>query len=1595
LADTLEVDQVEAAQYLYWGIQEAQSLDRSGLECAIIRFHEYRSFLAEFLRLAFQLSLDDEFDPAFREVMQNLVKFIFGTKTTASSDGSNFARKCMATMLDIEDWLNRIAEEVQKWQTLSQTASPAAEEAMGIQQQNLTQQHESIGTILTCIVKGNYAKIEDFRVVLEQAAKVDKWNVLAVHYAPVLIEFCAHYGSTAGNVSFDEAQALHRSIVASIDSKPWPLRNFHAAFVTWWLAEYSSWFVDQPAAASLSPEEQEREADARSATLTRALRDGAFQCTLSMCSQIKPSDWYDPSRINLIRSLLNDAPVLPFEPASINTYFQEVAMEHFDSFTEAFIANMPDTLRQFKAEGDDQRRRLLAGVQSKGHNGAAEYDRHLERFFVIMSYVYEDRPEAALGIWEDSDGYMYGFLQWFSRKVSTPLMGAFCEMFRSISMGETAAGLAHTFLLDEAPVSASRIRRAACLSWVQMFEELEFYANKVKDGHSATQSSISALNGKPKPVDVDEPETPVMLECYLRLISHLCAQSSIVRQWVWTHPTFRLVDVLFLLCSSTVPSSIRSSTYACLRGLLKVDRVEVHEAIWVSLDQWISNGFVERSNIPRPTKIGNTSAWAEELTFEAISNDIEEADSFTCLLQALFSLPSNIGDLKDALSFPEQLGGTYRMAGVEPYIDLVMGKIFANKVPHLERSRKQHALASNVLHLVQTCLQSFNENLIVLAHRSGKNVDELIRASSLLNYILLHPFARVIEWLFNEKVLNALFTVAHQDITEINNAQVNSPLVLSLLRSISVMNLVMDLQATYLDIVRPQVKIQSKGRRQAVINPSLVSFEDSISANLRIVVDLAYYSGSGHEDLALASMELLKKFSMSRKLNVAQPSKFGTRVMINRLVGAVQQHDDVEPIARSMSQTMEFDENELALGADSPGFNIKFAILDFLEKTLATHPERPNMAHALLGFDCTGAFVRVENNSLFAQKQSLFHAIVKLSLEYPSALDGSMQYWMLSIKQKAVDIIRFLWSSKLTSDIVLSELRLLRVMFYQFIEHGPIDADTLWEQITMRDPSFVYLDGAKALVLYLRSRKALYAYSAAALRRAVSEDVALLKAQITSTILGSTITEDIEQPNMSIFDHLDFMELGTHESPAGDALAAVGIDDTRIVEDPESKDGRSFDLKLAEQLISLERNRQRRQGALPDEAAEINFDLQRREALATLNGSNNYIEFVNSRLDALRAWADVVTVLIQNTGLEADDRTALALQALSVISPKLELFAAVNSPEALVFARLVQTLLSQLDFKSSALEAGSTSDVPHDKLFQLFKISLAVIADPSTSMPLRESLYNIAYRYLVCVFDSTNTQYNPPSDSMSASTALSAPSIAPHRLSYQTVKNAGDALIDTISDDAYGDDNTTRIAALLLLDALTRLANTDNSKYLVENLVRTNFIVVLVERMREMPSELRDAGHTEIPILLSYYKSILTLLLTLSQSRLGATHVLNAGLFSSIKSSGLFATDPDIGLDVENPDAILRYYELLLHVLRVVLAVVLARGSQNLQTIEAARTFLSEGRLLMVGVLKREARIGAKNEAADQEVRTILRELVEIYVLLVSVTGFLEVRQLH
>jgi nuclear pore complex protein Nup205 len=1576
LADALDLDEVDAAALFMGAAAEADELDRTQLQTAVIRFHRRREYVLLCLRILMKIALDNgdsedaniEALPAF----QRAVQIILGVEGAANLvNAYGYWNKCLTGMSNVEKWLQQIMERIQSTRVVGQVPLPGFVEIMDFQRQSLTRQHENLSAICTHMIKAGYVNLDNYKALLAKAKTLERHDIITVHYVPMIIRLTG-WTATESNVMLREARSLHDTLMAERDSSNWVLRNLHAATLAWWLAEYSGRYVDpndqDPAIRGV---DLKAEAETRSEQFIRTLNDGAFHFMLSISQDVRPTRWYDPQKTSMLSTLLQDTAILSSEAAQPEEFFKVLMMEQLQVFVDSFITHMPDTLRKLKVEEDDQRRRLQ--LQFQGSSG--EYPLHLERFMVIVAYAFDGFPDAAGDFWSDKESNLYGFLQWAAKRQPTPRIAMFCEMLRAISTDQENADSAHKFLLEEGASATGKIRRTSSLSYTHIFNELVEFDRDIHEPKKVIPMGLFTQSQTPAD-QIVEPESATMLESYLRLLAHLCRHSFSARHWILELKEYNYLGICFGLCTDKVESGLRAAAYDALAALLVGKDVNRASIVWNALDDWTVSGFFVTSK-PSNALI---SAPRDEL-WATLSDGYDEAIAFVRLLHGLVEPYPDSEGLNDGLPFPETLGSSRRMPGIESYIDFVMQQVFAERSQEVLDPLQRNVMRWTCLRFIVTCLSTFNENLVVFANKSSIPVDAVIDSSSLAAYVAMHPFTRVMEWLFNDRVLKALFASSHHDVSEVDASPSDSPLVQTLMLSIEVMDQVMKLQATYLDIVRPALKQQPSLHGSPVSNLSLASFEDAILNNLQIVVDLGLYCGTGHEALTIASLQLLQKLASSRKLAVS-PAGFGQRTGRSKIVGILERDNEAERIARSLHGLMRFSAEELEAGQEASGYIVKLRVLDFLNSCLAAVSTRPTIAHILLGFSCESTTVRIEPGSLWSNGQSLFHAILLLGVEYSDNDGERFLAWRSDLKTRCWDVLRKLWRSPLTSAIVMEELRDNELLFVEAPRLLPINVDVRWESLSLADGLELlatgdyseFFSGPSALALqnFLQRRAAFLDYESRELRLTIKEDMPTMKSRIQSVLLGQTIRPGEDTlPNPNIFDLFDFVEFvyperslpDQHRFFEGVTLASCQVE----------KDGSLlYSLPLLQQVILLKMKFWRKDGLITDEVQEAELAQQAELLLAIFADWNRRSQLMRYHKDILQSWVQVLMVAVHSCDFGDGARVSFILQTLQVILPKLEQSYNGDVYTALQLAGLAEALIQKVDFVSTAFD--KTGDFSNDRLSQLFRAALGGIYSAISTPELREYCYQICFRYIHGTYEKAT------------------PNSPLGRHTMNAIKNAGSHLLEIICDDAYSGQGTCKVSALLLLNALVAVATRQQSKYILETFVSLNFIGVLVDNIKHIPEELKNAVAPQVSSLLSYHDANLALLLRISQSRLGAAYVLNAGLFPAVRDSQIFAVDPDIGLEFDDPNALKKYYELMLSVLRVINAAVIARGRQNDQTVFQAREFLKENRPSMVAVFKRSVNVGGGEKVEAQQ---DLVDLVDCWTVLVEVTGFLEVSLLY
>ncbi|KAK5443269.1 hypothetical protein LTS15_010804 [Exophiala xenobiotica] len=1584
IATALDLDEIEAGRLLIAVQADPNSNDESLVIDVVSSYHNRRDLLLQSLRITLQQSLILEAEGGVRQLFETTVAKVLEIDGGVTNNGSLFARKCLNTLEDIERLQTKVADALQSKAVLGGPRGPEFYATLEFQRDSLFKQHEALACILAYLFQGDYTNQEDLRKL---HAAVKRWNRIdfnLIHYLPAFSAAFRQCGSPGSQLSRESTNALD-SVLAPLPNDPASalVRPFQAVLSVWWTVEYSGQFRDLP--------DQDAGTEKRAGAISAALKEDALELMLSICTSTNSDVWRHPARQELIALLLSESSSIVLEGGDLtSSYFRLQFMESLENFVEAFISNMPDSIRRLRTEEDDQRLNLLVALQEglpPEHRTGAVNKLHLECFLVLISFAFEGRPEAAEQWWEDPDSNLYGFLQWASRRQTVPRVSAFCELLCSISEDHECAEAAHKFLLDESLPTTTRGRRTPSMNYQQIFAELELYAHKVHE--RATSSQIPNMR-KIHPTDMNELESPVMLSCYLRLLAHLIRQPSGTRPYILETAFPSFPQTLLLLSSGPVPSYLRASIFAALDALLTDKSVQTASAMWQILDNWAANGQeMVRAAVTKTAQAFKPTLADLQANLNAITLSFDQYDSFVVLLRDLVvSLPStSLGG--DMLPFPADLGSSYRSPGIDPYIDLVCGQVFIKRLAEITDDVQRSIASFHCLEFMAVGLDSFNEDFVVMMDRASAQQDALQDSPTAVMYAQRSPFARLMQWILSAEMNKALMESLRVPSESIENALPDSPVLLSLQLSIDIVNRVLDLQPTYFDIVRPM--IQSRLAYDGSFARSTVgSIEDGLAAHPEVVLNLCQFAATDQAGLALRALALLQKLSSSPKLNnhflTSDPVHGRTRRLIDML--GPNATSELEPITRDLTSRLLFDIRELEDGFDSVSYLTKDGVLALLNACLETQPDLPNIAHLLLGFGRLKDRLTVSNS--IDSGTSVFNSVVELVLNYPDHEESVMASWLIHIKSAALKVLRHLWSSDVSQSIVFGQLRRYQFLQSLYARQPVVQQQTLWDGNTVFHPSFWYTTSAEALAEFLAFRASLFNYTAAELRAAANDGLSTTLRQALSTLQGKTINADgTTATNPDVFTFFDFLELDLSLSFDLDLKHYVSMDvDVYLTEASDRMPG-LYDIKLIREYLSAYRGDllQRQSGTISSSKVdEQELIAEADYVIATMEARNRSIVAHRARSDALHEYVEMIIAILESCPMDAPAKLQFVLHVLQIMLPKLDVLISDESEDVLEIARAADALLFSLS--DTAATNTQMDNIITEKLFQLFRASIEGIPLSNSSFGLRTIFYSICSQYLARIAT--------PDKSGSAVHSKA------RKNSMDCIRSASQRLIPVLCDDAEDGVDACRLNALTLLALLTSLAHMEKSTYIVNSFVKANVLEILLESLKHVATEFQTSEPTHRSYLLSIFESRMLLLLQISRTREGAGALLDAGLMSAVRDSLLFRADPDLGIPIPSANdqadpgisnvdsiasALRTYYVLLSSTLRVLLSTFLSRGSQNEQIQYLARNFLTEYRPNMVGVFKKYAGVNGK---VDEKIRPLVAESVRCFTGLVTLSGFVD-----
>ncbi|ETN42279.1 uncharacterized protein HMPREF1541_04220 [Cyphellophora europaea CBS 101466] len=1594
LGTAIDLNEIETAKIIVRDYGDTVGPNLTFIAKAVADYQDRRDLLLQSLRLVLQHAEDLELDSALRlDGFEKIVKEVLQT-TVKPDNGSLYISKCLAGLQMLEDRYNAVNNQLQNKETVGQLAGPEYDAILEFQKGSLLKQHEALSCILAYLFKPEpgYSSINDLHKLHATTQRWQKLDILLVHYLPAYSAAFRKYGQVDYVSEPGPAQTLNGIFGAlpKPDRAATALDPFHAVLRACWTVQYSSLFGPG----------REHEPDAKRCPeqLKYALKEHALSFLLAISLTITNNAWRPPARNELVLHLLSNSPEFSLDGEQTSEYFRIMMMESLESFTEAWISNMPDSIRQLKTEEDELRLEQIATMQ-QGIRPDPKSDRplpmHMEALLLLISFAFENRPDAAEQWWEDQESTLYGFLLWASKRQTVPRVSAFCEMLCSIAEGADGAAAAHTFLLEESvPTSLSRSRRVPSMNFAQMFAELELYALKV---HERTTTSNLA-NRKILPTDMNETETPIMLSSYLRLIAHLCRHSPVTRQFVLQH-SVDFPRVLLLLSSGPVPSYLKASIFATLDAMLTDKDWHRGAAMWVKIDEWASNGseLVKSATTKTDATPASTIA-ALQNTLATIASSIDQYDAFVSLLRTLL-IPVQGHSLP---TFPQDLGSTYRSAGIVPYIDFLCGQILTKRLGEVSETPQALLCTFHCLDAIAIGLESFDQNRAALLNRGLAKT----ASTEIVTYMQRHPFARLMQWVLStemDKPLMRIFKSSQQDVT---GAFSESPLVQSIQRTVDVINQALTSQATYLDVVKPLLK-ETPYERSLV---GQASMEEHVLAHPEIILDLCQYAASDHLDLSLKALSLLQKLSSSAKLNnhfMAQHTFHDRSRRIVDLLGP-NAIATLMNVSELLAVKLQVDERELEGAFEAPGYLYKDGVIAFLNACLETQPELANIAHILLGFRRLGERLTVAD--AFENGMSLFDGLIALVRDYPHGDETGFVSWLIHLKSAGMQVLRQLWSSPVSTEITISQLRRYQLLKTLIASQEVISESSHWDGKLMFDPEYWFSRSGDALTELLDFRGALYLYTSQEIRTASSENLATVMKQHLQTMLGSDIA-GMPLGHANLFDLADFLELDLSFDIVVPETQYFGmLDATGFMTEATDDKPSLHDVSLIKEALQGDKDELLKRQGQPTSSAPIDEEQLRFESemiAAHLEAKNRLLLARQAWRTTLRSYVDMVVAIIDCCPMEASAKTQFILQVLQLILPKLDALVAQESEDTIELARIADSLLFALSSISTS-EQERLDNIITEKLFQLFRASVDGILMATGAPGQRSILYSICTQYLNRI-TSADTANNDTNRKARAN-------------SMDCIRSSNMRLINILSDDAEDGADSSRLNALNLLSLLVSLARSEKSSYVLDSLVNANVLEIIIDPIKHIAADFQDTEPSLRYHLLTLHQSRMLLLLHISLTRVGAAALLDAGLIPAIRDSLLFRADPDLGFSAPasasgtnmssfnqslNPrqarnatalsqqatttmasqSALQNYYQLLAPTLRVLLSVFTSRGSQNEQAVFLARSFLTDYRANMVGVFKKWRGVSGKVNRGGERV---LGECVWGYTGLVAMSGWRE-----
>ncbi|KAJ1666896.1 hypothetical protein EV178_001810 [Coemansia sp. RSA 1646] len=791
--------------------------------------------------------------------------------------------------------------------------------------------------------------------------------------------------------------------------------------------------------------------------------------------------------------------------------------------------------QQLMLQGGYRYSRPIAGNTSSSASNtasAAEPRRDTECLFLWITVLYSDKPDTGLRFWGQGSSNSHVelgdrlsvFLRWGSDCREQGMIRGYFNMLSALACGPQASVCAHEFMSASSGslMSPSRNQvasnQAPLCSWSALFGALDFYASSLRQN-------------EPDPL-AETPEIPdaeiSLLRSFLRLCRSVVRYSIVARTMLYESPEYNAIMTIFNLLGCVVPVPLKASLINTIAAFGELNPEipygddahadSIYQAInemarrsWILLEQSqtlsTTNNLdalrdarpADVQQVPMPGKtpsrrvnIGRGSSGRPAQNRGGIVYELEEVETavetypemrafvrlISCLIHSSSGAPVLSNMERDPIlysvpspSIPTDLGESYRIPGVSPYIGFVLDSVLLKAEQRAYRypSEKWSVYALS-LDVVERCLGTLDLSAFITdtgnqgATRSSSSVFQQNGGSaSALQAIVTHPgFEIAIRILCGSKLLDTLLHVLAVGVDTLNTStgDLGKSIELAVVRTLRILLRVLRIQNVLLRHTVP-VLLESSDVLGFPINlpRSLTTLEQLLLTRKESVIRIiTYINCVSSPDICLATIKILHILSDSSVFNGVDDgmTRGSGSLTLNRLVGMIDQSDESVRILHGFINCLELEDDNSAesqsgalISEASKGFtsgledqqplassqSIPMAIIDLLLANLSPSKPAPTIAHYLLGFSLSKP--ATDDLPDPSQRATCLHTILDLlrkdrlasgDAASLAAADYSVRSLGLlanrpRLAERCYHLIYHLCSDPVTSDVTLRFLR--------------------------------------------------------------------------------------------------------------------------------------------------------------------------------------------------------------------------------------------------------------------------------------------------------------------------------------------------------------------------------------------------------------------------------------------------------------------------------------------------------------------------------------------------------------------------------------------